>query len=99
MISVIKLTSQYPKHLHDLFGNRRWIAPNPVSFLDYQGTELLLMSSQHDLEDMLGKDGDRVEADMDKAAEKDKTDIEGALKELGMTKRDVDIEALEGAWA
>jgi hypothetical protein len=57
------------------------------------------MSSQHDLEDMLGKDGEKVEADMDKAAGKEKTDIEGALKELGMSKGDTEIEALEGAWA
>lgn len=57
------------------------------------------MSSQHDLEDMLGKDGEKVEEDMDKAADKEKTDIEGALKELGLSKRDVEIEALEGAWA
>lgn len=57
------------------------------------------MSSQHDLEDMLGKDGEKVEEDMDKAANKEKTDIEGALKELGMSKGDTEIEALEGAWA
>ena len=57
------------------------------------------MSSQHGLEEMLGKEGDKVEADMDKAAEREKTDLDGALKELGMGKNDVEIEALEGAWA
>lgn len=57
------------------------------------------MSPARDLEDLLGKDSERVEEDMDKAAEKEKTDIDGALKELGMSKGDVEIEALEGAWA
>ena len=57
------------------------------------------MSSAHGLEEMLGKDGEKVEGDLDKAAEKERTDIDGALKELGMGKGDVEIEALEGAWA
>jgi hypothetical protein len=93
------LIKQYPQHLHDLFANRRWIAPNPPAFLDYPGSELLLLSSPHELKESLGKDGDKVQDDMDEAAHAEATDVQGALEELGMTKGDTEIEALEGAWA
>ena len=94
-----KAETQYPSHLYELFGNRRWIAPNPPAFLDYPGTELLLLSTPHELKDSLGREGDKVEDDMDHAAHAEATDVEGALKELGMGKGDTEIEALEGAWA
>ena len=93
------LTGKYPKHLYDLFANRRWIPPNPPTFLDYPGTELLFLSSPHELQESLGKDGEKVEEDLDEAAHAEATDVEGALKELGMSKGHTEIEALEGAWA
>ena len=46
-----------------------------------------------------GKDGEKVEDDMDQAARAEATDVEGALKELGLSKGDTEVEALEGAWA
>ena len=56
------------------------------------------MSSPHELKDSLGKDGEHIEEDMDHAAHAEATDVQGALKELGMSKGDTEIEALEGAW-
>lgn len=47
----------------------------------------------------LGEEGEKVEHDLDKTAEAEATDIEGALKELGLKKGDTEIEALEGHWA
>ena len=90
---------QYPDHLDKLFASRRWIPANPPAFLDYTGGELLILNSPHDLHESLGKDGEKVESDMDKAAAKEKEGIDGAMKELGMIKKDTDIEALEGVWA
>lgn len=91
--------AKYPKHLEDLFHGRRWIPPNPPSMLDYPGAELLFQSRHKDFEEVLGEDGDQIEADLDKAAEKEATDREGALKEVGMSKKDTEVEALDGEWA
>lgn len=82
-----------------LFNGRRFIAANPPSFISYPGTEVLILTSPHKLSDSLGKDGERVEHDMDEAAGAEAVNIEASLKELGMTKKDTQIEALEGAWA
>lgn len=58
-----------------------------------------MLSSHHDIAERLGKDGDKIESDLDEASKEEATDISGALKELGMSKGDTEIEALEGAWA
>jgi len=57
------------------------------------------LSSPHDLKDALGKDGDHVEQDLEHDAEKEKVGVDQAMKELGMSKSDTDIEGLEGEWA
>ncbi|KAK8861513.1 hypothetical protein IAR55_002334 [Kwoniella newhampshirensis] len=90
---------QYPPNLSNLFQNRKFIPANPPSFLYYPGTELLIITSPHDLHDSLGKNGDKVASDLDKDAEKESVDVDGALKELGLSKKEFEEEALEGAWA
>jgi hypothetical protein len=82
-----------------LFNNRRWIPANPPAFLDYSGGELLIISSPHEFKDSMGKDGAQVEEDLDHDAGAEKTSVDEAMKELGMSKKDTEIEALEGAWA
>lgn len=83
----------------DLFNGRRFIPANPPSFLSYQGSELLIVSSPHEIADALGKDGEKVEHDMDEDSKVEAVDIDDALKELGLSEKDTEIEALEGAWA
>ena len=85
--------------MKQLFGDRRWIPANPTSLLDYSGTELLILSSPHTLVQSLGKNGQAVEHDLDQDAEEDTLGVDAAMKELGMSKKDTEIEALEGEWA
>ncbi len=82
-----------------LFNGRRFIPANPPSFLSYSGAEILILTSPHKLSDSLGKEGEKVIEDMDEAAGAEAMDIEASLKELGMSKNDTQIQALEGAWA
>ena len=60
---------------------------------------MLILTSPHTLEESLGQNGEAVEQDLDDAAKEEKVGIEGAMKELGMSKKDTEIEALEGHWA
>ena len=60
---------------------------------------MLILTSPHTLEESLGQNGEAVEHDLDDAAKEEKVGIEGAMKELGMSKKDTEIEALEGHWA
>ena len=83
----------------EIFRGRRFIAANPVSFLSYAGAEILVVSSPHSLEESLGKDGEKVEHDLDEEAKAEKEGVDGALKELGLSKGEFEIEALEGEWA
>ena len=90
---------QYPEHLMSLFRGRRFIPANPPSFISYSGAELLIVSSPHTLEESLGKDGEKIEHDLDEDAKAEKEGVEGAIAELGLNKGDFEIEALEGEWA
>lgn len=60
---------------------------------------MLVLTSPHKLEESLGKDGEKVEHDLDEDAQKEKVGVEGAMKELGLSKKDTEIEPLEGHWA
>lgn len=60
---------------------------------------MLIISSPHELHDSLGKGGEEVEHEMDDAAGVEAVDVDKALKELGMNKKDFPAEALEGHWA
>lgn len=95
----VVLIHQFPPQLQDLFQNRRWLPANPPAFLNYQGAEVLILTSPHTLEDSLGKDGEKVEDDLDEDAEKEKVSLDGAMKELGLSKGDTEVDALEGHWA
>lgn len=60
---------------------------------------MLVLTSPHELADSLGKDGEKVEDDLDKDAEQESVSIDEAMKEMGMSKRETELEALEGEWA
>jgi hypothetical protein len=51
------------------------------------------------MEESLGKDGEQIEHDLDEDAKAEKEGVDGALKELGLSKGEFEIEALEGEWA
>lgn len=82
-----------------LFRGRRFIPANPPSFLSYSGAEVLIVSSPHELSESLGKDGEKIEQDLDADAKAEREEVDGAIKELGLNKGDFEIEALEGEWA
>ncbi|KAK4686067.1 hypothetical protein P7C73_g4061, partial [Tremellales sp. Uapishka_1] len=87
------------KRANDLFHGRRFIPANPPRFLDHQGTELLVITSPHEFSDSMGENGEQVEEDLDGNTQHEKVGVEEALKELGMSKKDTEIQALEGEWA
>ncbi|OCF34739.1 hypothetical protein I316_03783 [Kwoniella heveanensis BCC8398] len=91
--------AQYPAYLHEIFRNRRFIPANPVSLLNYQGAEVLIITSPHKLKESLGKDGEKVEDDLDHDSAAEEVNVDEALKELGLNKKEFEEEALEGSWA
>ncbi|WVW80062.1 hypothetical protein I302_102035 [Kwoniella bestiolae CBS 10118] len=91
--------AQYPQHLLDIFHNRRFIPSNPVSLIDYPGAELLIITSPHELHESLGKNGEKVEEDLDHSSAAEKVSMDDALKELGLSKKEFPEDALEGNWA
>ena len=90
---------KYPASLQELFGGRRWIPANPTKLLSYEGSELLIISSPHKLNESLGQNGEKVEEDLDDDAKRERVGIDAAMKELGMSEKDTNFEALEGEWA
>lgn len=67
--------------------------------MSYKGAELLIISSSHDVSDALGEDGEKIEDRLEVDAEKETLGVAEALKELGMSKTDTAVDALEGEWA
>ena len=50
---------QYPKHLKEMFGERRWINVEDPNLLNYENTQLLLIGARkRDVEEVLGIDID-----------------------------------------
>lgn len=46
--------ARFPKHLLEKFAGRRWVAVDPPDFLDYEGTELVLIGARENAEEELG---------------------------------------------
>jgi len=49
-----KQQAEYPKRLQQQFGSRKFINLNPPDYLDYEGTELMLMEADDDIAKELG---------------------------------------------
>src|SRR5512135_1633268 len=82
--------ADFPAHLKERFGDRRWVAADPPEFLDYEGAELVLI-------------GGRVEADADLGIDlepqpEDENSAE-VFKDLHLEKSERIIKPLfEGTW-
>ena len=82
--------SHYPKSLQEKFDGKRFIPPNP-QLLDYEGTELLLISAAEDIQAELGVELD-VEHESGRSA--------AIFKDLRMEKGAHPLEPLfTGDWA
>ena len=46
----------FPRELHARFGDRRWVSVDPPEFLDYEGSEIVLIGGKDDLGEDLGID-------------------------------------------
>ena len=77
---------EYPKHLKEKFGNRRWINVEDSELLNYENTQLLLIGAKKkDVEQELGID----------IEEKKETDISADLfKELRLRKEQIPLKPL-----
>lgn len=78
---------ELPEDLRERFDGRRWIAADPVRFLDHEGIELLLIGAEHDPE----LEGERPP--LDDVDEQELADL------LEVQERDHPVEPLlEGTW-
>ena len=79
-----------PEHLQNLFEERRFVPADPPEFLDYPGTELILIGASGDVEEELG-------IELDPATETE--DTAEILNDLRMRKSRHPIEPLfTGEW-
>jgi hypothetical protein len=46
--------ARFPKHLLEKFAGCRWVAVDPPDFLDYEGTELVLIGARENAEEEPG---------------------------------------------
>jgi hypothetical protein len=80
----------FPEELRTRFGDRRWVSVDPPDFLDYEGTELVLVGGRDDLGEDLGVDLE--------AHPKDEETAE-IFKDLHLEKSERTIRPLfEGVW-
>jgi uncharacterized protein DUF2795 len=77
---------QYPKHLLEKFGDKRWISIEDPELLDYENTQLLLIGARKkDVEDELGIDIDE---------QKETESSADIFKELKIRKEQVPLKPL-----
>jgi len=82
--------AEFPEELKARFGDRRWVSVDPPDFLNYEGTELVLIGGRDDLGEDLGIDLEAHPKDEETA------DI---FKNLHMEKSERTIKPLfEGVW-
>lgn len=59
--------ADYPKDLHELFEDRRFIGADPPELLDYEGSEFVLVSAAKDVREDLGIELDPQDEDESRA--------------------------------
>jgi hypothetical protein len=83
-------TPALPRELVDRFGTRRFIPLDPPDFLDYPGTELVLIGAAEDASEELGVD---LDAEVERAARR------SIFDDLRISHRDHPVEPLfAGQW-
>jgi hypothetical protein len=83
--------AEYPEKLRERFGNRRFINLDPPDFLDYEGTEILLIGASQDVRAELGLDLDPEHETAAAAAVFDDLKLEKSLHPV--------TPLLQGKWA
>lgn len=97
------VTLQMPAELKKLFNGLKWTPCDPPTFLDYPGTELLVIPSSHtpaqDIGEDAGKELEKEREDVEKAVKAEEGDDEAqkALKEVGLEGL-MNGKGLEGHW-
>ncbi|MFW5955290.1 MAG: hypothetical protein ACOCSK_00940 [Rhodothermales bacterium] len=80
--------AEYPKELAERFRGRRWIAADPIDFLDYEGTELVLIGAR--------EDAARLDPELEEREETENADI---FDELQLQRSEHPVAPLfEGEW-
>lgn len=80
----------YSQELHARFGDRRWVSVDPPEFLDYEGSELVLIGGEDDLGEDLG---------IDLQAQPEDEDTAEIFNDLHLEKSERTIKPLfEGVW-
>ncbi|KIJ54371.1 hypothetical protein M422DRAFT_775501 [Sphaerobolus stellatus SS14] len=77
---------------------KKFSAANPVTLMDYQGAELLIIGDKKNVDDILGEEGSNKE--MERAAIEDTESLDAAhvMKELVLDAKKFPPDALRGDW-
>jgi hypothetical protein len=93
-----KEKEELPPELVDRFGDKRWLPLDPPSFLDFKGTELIIIGASDDLKAELGKTGEQLEKLEEADVALGLTD-ETVFEELHLDKsRNLPEPLVEGEW-
>ncbi len=80
----------FPRELYSRFGDRRWVSVDPPEFLDYEGSELVLIGGPDDLGEDLG---------IDLQAHPEDEETAEIFRDLHMEKSERTIKPLfQGVW-
>jgi len=81
----------------DHAAGRKFIAPNPVGLLDFEGTEMLIIPEKHKAEEILEEDAEK-EMERETGKDAEEMSVEDVLKELRLEEKTFPCNALEGDW-
>ncbi|KAG9045371.1 hypothetical protein FS837_006440 [Tulasnella sp. UAMH 9824] len=77
---------------------RRFIAPNPASMLDFEGTEMLLIPEKHEVEEIMTDEKTEQAIEKEATEEAHHLSPRDVLKELRLNEKTFPVTALEGDW-
>ncbi|KAG8918075.1 hypothetical protein FRC01_002057, partial [Tulasnella sp. 417] len=77
---------------------RRFIAPNPASMLDFEGTEMLMIPEKHEVDEIMTDEKTEQEIEKEVTEEAHYLSPKDVLKELRLNEKTFPVTALEGDW-
>ncbi|KAG8947845.1 hypothetical protein FRC04_010203 [Tulasnella sp. 424] len=77
---------------------RRFIAPNPASMLDFEGTEMLMIPEKRAVNEIMTDEKTEQEIEKEATDEADNMSPKDVLNELGLNEKTFPVTALEGDW-